>query len=152
MDELERRREERKFRRFRTLGTNNPFCRICGKDKWFVRYEYHHICGRAYSSVTIFLCLDCHNEATEMDKHYSAIPPHIDDSRRSLIMVLRGHSVILKLALKQQEQIERWLLGEFDLPTKPFAPGNDSSRSKSLRTMERIDDQTQSCSDRKVAV
>jgi hypothetical protein len=127
VDETERRREERKFRRFRTLGTNNPFCRICGKNKWFVRYEYHHVGGRKYTNTTIFLCLDCHNEATEMDKDFPPLPPHIEESRASLIRVMRGHKVILKLALKQQNELIQWLLGDVDLPTSALAPKNDNA-------------------------
>ena len=124
MDEIERKRQERKFKRFRTLGTNNPFCRICGKSKWWVRFEDHHIGGRD-SNLLVLLCLDCHNEAHEMEKDLPPLPPHVDPARASLIRKLQGLGVLLRMIDKQNDETIIWLLGELNLPSVPIALGRD---------------------------
>jgi hypothetical protein len=116
MDEITRRRYEREFRRNRTLGTNNPFCHVCGKNKTWIRYEFHHPGGRKYNNSTIFLCLDCHYEAHEMENDLPPIPAHVDPSRVSLIHQLRGQKVLLQLEIAQIDRTVAWLLNEVNLP------------------------------------
>jgi hypothetical protein len=136
MDEIERRRQERKFKRYRTLGTNNPFCRICGKNKLFSRYEYHHPGGKANTNATIFVCSDCHNEAHEMDKDLDPIPPHIDPVRASFVRRLQGLSIVLRMVGAQVDEINAWLLSDVRLPSLPIATEGASAFGKGKREEE----------------
>jgi hypothetical protein len=123
MDEIERRRLERKFKRYRTLGTNNPFCIICGKAKWWVRFENHHVGGKYFSNIVIRLCSDCHNEAHEMLNDLSPLPAHIDPRRASFIRILQGLKILLQMVIAQVDEIINWLLGNLSLPSDPPPTG-----------------------------
>ena len=79
-------REQRKAKRLRTLRTSNPFCRVCGKYKWWCRYESHHVDGHhLIDDDQILICLDCHNEVGEMIKDVEPVPPDMDPARAELI-------------------------------------------------------------------
>jgi hypothetical protein len=136
MDEIERRRQERKFKRYRTLGTNNPFCRICGKNKLFSRYEYHHPGGKANTNATIFVCSDCHNEAHEMDKDLDPISPHIDPVRASFVRRLQGLNTLLRMLVAQVDDIVVWLLSDVNLPPVPIATERASAIGEDKREGE----------------
>jgi hypothetical protein len=123
VNEIERKRQERKFKRFRTLGTNNPFCQNCGKAKWWVRFENHHIGGNAFSNMTLFLCSDCHNEAHEMLNDLPPLPAGIDPRRASFIRVLQGLKILMNMVIAHIDDIIQWLLGEVSLPDAPIRAG-----------------------------
>jgi hypothetical protein len=120
MNEIELKRQQRKYKRYRTLGTNNPFCRACGKAKWWVRFEDHHIGGKSFSDITILLCSDCHNEAHEMLNDLPPLPGHIDPRRASFIRILQGLKILLQMVVAQVDEIINWLLGDLSLPETPI--------------------------------
>lgn len=113
-------REIRKNRRYRTLGTNNPYCRVCGKYKWWVRYEEHHPAGKKYDQRTIMLCIDCHNEVTEMMKEFPQIPAHVPYERGELIQMMRGQAELLFMSAERCLLVADKLLGSPTiLPDEP---------------------------------
>lgn len=122
MDETRRRREERKHKRFRTLKTNDPFCRVCGKHSWWVRYERHHIDGRHIFPDTIMLCLDCHNEVGEMIKDQFPLPADTPADVVANINRLRGLNELAKLMIAWTEQTIDSLLRSGYLPPAPATP------------------------------
>jgi hypothetical protein len=109
-------REVRKYKRFQTIGNANPFCCLCGKWRWWCRYEWHHILGRKIERrLVVLLCLDCHNEATEMQKEFPPIPDYVDPEAAKLIHMLRGLAILFEIAREENLLAAQRLLGSPDL-------------------------------------
>lgn len=106
----------RKHRRRRTSGIKELFCRICGKDKWFSKYEIHHIDGRNIFEDTIILCLDCHNEVSEMTKDQEFLPDGIDPEAIAHIHRLRGRMDLRRKEMAEVNLEIKFALGLCDLP------------------------------------
>jgi hypothetical protein len=98
MDELTRGRLARKYKRYQTLGTIDPFCRLCGKHTWWVRYERHHIAGRAFAPDVIFICGDCHDQASDMQKDHPAMNDNIDPETVKHMKMLLGLKDLFRIA------------------------------------------------------
>jgi hypothetical protein len=102
MDLLTRDRLARKYKRCQTLGTNDPFCRLCGKFDWWVRYELHHIAGRAYApDVVILLCGDCHDLASDMQKEHPPLNDNLDAETAKHVKMLLGLKDLVRIADRQ---------------------------------------------------
>jgi hypothetical protein len=48
----------------RRLGSDDPACCHCGNSDWRA-LELHHIAGRAFDSMTVILCKNCHAILTD---------------------------------------------------------------------------------------
>ncbi len=114
MTPIEVRYEALRFRRIQTLGTDSPRCGTCGERRLWVRYENHHIAGRKYSSLTICLCINCHNEISTMQKLLPLLDDCPDPKRAKLIAMHEGHALLLELAAAAQRDTAEMLHG---LPT-----------------------------------
>ena len=124
MDEFTRRRLARKQARYRTLGTSNPVCPLCGKDWWWVRWEYHHTAGRAFASDLIFICGDCHDEASEKQKDHELVNDNHDPETKRHIKMLLGQADLMEIAARHMRTAAKHING---WPKTP-AQKKDSSR------------------------
>jgi hypothetical protein len=98
MNEIQRRRFARKYKRLQTIGTIDPFCRLCGKCKWWVRFEHHHIAGRGYAPDLILLCGDCHDEASDLQKDHPAMNDNMDAETIKHMKMLLGLKDLFQIA------------------------------------------------------
>ena len=125
MDDTRRRREARHFRRLQTLRKENPFCRICGSSKWWVRFEDHHIDGRRiFLKDEITVCKACHNEVGEMTKDQEYLPDGTDPSIAALIHRLRGQNDLFVMKIEKKRLRISWMLGAWAV--MPAPPINDN--------------------------
>src|ERR1700732_3824685 len=74
--QAENNREVRKQRRLARIGSNHPFCPVCGWRDWR-SFEEHHVAGKFYSALTMWLCVNCHRILSDMQKDH---PDPISDS------------------------------------------------------------------------
>jgi hypothetical protein len=139
MEDEEHRRLSNEFKRIRHLRTNNPFCRICGKDGLWARYDNHHPDLRANSSDTIFTCEDCHRELHAMLNEFPRIPSNVPKSRHRLIHMARGQIAIARLSQKKWGEIEQWLLNVVDLPPATEAVNDNGEDEEADERFERPD-------------
>jgi len=123
MTDKEWKRLRRKRSKLEQLGTDNPFCRICGEHHWCVRYDMHHFARRKYDDRVIRLCIICHNKVTEMEKEFPPIPATTEPRLAKMIAKTRGRICLLRLALETDEETEQWLSGTPFLPPIPDADG-----------------------------
>jgi hypothetical protein len=105
----ERQIEQIKFKRFRTLGTANPFCATCGECRWWVRYERHHIAGRRYSEELIQLCLNCHDGISIMQRLLPPLDDCPDPRLAKLIATLEGSALLHDMAAANQREVAELL-------------------------------------------
>jgi hypothetical protein len=120
MDQKTLIREQRKSKRLRTLGTSNPFCRICGKHSWWSQYDYHHVDGHNLIDDDLLqLCRDCHNEVGEMIKDVEPVPPDMDPERAMLIYRLEGQNAVAQLQIAANSRTIGWLRRPLPLPPLP---------------------------------
>ena len=126
MHDRELRREARRFRRYRSLRTNDPYCRICGKGDWRIRYERHHISGRAYEALLppdiLFICGDCHDKIGDTVKDRIPLPPNLPANRVALINRLYGQNEVAEMQIQSNFETIQCLIGDIDPP--PIANGN----------------------------
>lgn len=101
MDDVERKRETRRQRALERLGTDNPFCVICGETDWRV-LERHHVAGQEYDDLTVIHCRNCHRKVSDAPKDYRPpagdAPPPIENR---VAQFLRGLADLLELLIKK---------------------------------------------------
>ena len=111
MDESMRAIEARRFRRLRTFGAADCYCRACGKSDWRFRYERHHIAGRLHSQELIWLCLDCHDWISDMQKDAFEIPANGDPELIELAMLLKGTAELQTRSAEHNMRAARRIIG-----------------------------------------
>ena len=57
-------KEDRKQRRLRRLGTQNPICAACGEAESAV-LELHHMAGRKHDDALVIVCANCHRKLSD---------------------------------------------------------------------------------------
>jgi hypothetical protein len=125
MDDVRRRREQRKYRRIKNKGPNERYCRICGEGRWFVRYENHHIDGLHIFEDLIFICINCHEEVGEMIKYNEPLPEGIDPDFAVQIHRLRGQNAAMRMQIAYLDWVIEGLLGRHKFPDpRPVANDN----------------------------
>ena len=98
IDDLEQ--EMRKQRRLEKLGSQNPFCVVCGERDWRC-LELHHIADHGCDPTTVILCANCHRKQTDAQKNH---PPHIDGADPLLEAAgrfLLGLAELMKLLIEK---------------------------------------------------
>lgn len=116
MTEQEWNRLKRKRSRLEQLGTDAPFCCVCGERDWRSRYDLHHFARRQYDPRVIRLCILCHNKVSDMEKDFPPIPASTDPRLAKAIAITRGRICLFRLALATDEEMEGWLSGTPFLP------------------------------------
>lgn len=124
MDEIRRKQEARKFRRFRNFGDIAPYCRLCGKLDWRFRYEHHHIAGKKYSSIVILLCGDCHDWISDMQKDRPPLPQGVNPQVAELVHQMHGQIEIAKRSIECWERAIRIVTGVMSPADDHGAPAN----------------------------
>jgi hypothetical protein len=92
----EKKREQAKQRRLRTLETQHPRC-SCGRTNW-KGFHVHHIGGQCQDEVAVIIvCAYCHGTLTFDQKHRPAPPPDTEPWRVRVYHLLCGAADILRL-------------------------------------------------------
>ena len=92
MDAITAAREQRKFKKLRTLGSSQYSCRCCGESDWRFRYEKHHVGHKRYSYELIWLCINCHDWISDMQKDQFPLPSGLPSEALKVVMMLKGHA------------------------------------------------------------
>ena len=124
MDDYQLKLETRKYRRCQSLGTSNPFCRICGISDWWIVYHQHHVGGRRFTDDLLFICFHCHKGVHEMEHEFEPLPKGLSNERAALIHRLQGQTVVAKMQIAVMRDTIRWLRGDDDLPPLPTVNDN----------------------------
>lgn len=77
----ELKREKRRQNALERLGTNKPYCVICGETDWRC-LEKHHIAGRGFDESEVIVCRNCHRKPSDDQKDYpkaATTPPDLFD-------------------------------------------------------------------------
>lgn len=79
------------------LVESQGVCLVCGHDNP-LDFEYHHIGGKANSSIVISICRNCHGRLSRKQYHWPKGWSHKSKpSMKALAMLLRGISDILRV-------------------------------------------------------
>jgi hypothetical protein len=81
MSNQELRREKRRQNTLERLGTNTPWCVICGETDWRC-LERDHLAGRNFDELTVSVCRNCHRKRSDDQKDHpkaAATPPNLFD-------------------------------------------------------------------------
>jgi hypothetical protein len=72
-------RERKKQHALHRLGTQSPYCVVCGEADWRC-LELHHLAGRAYDDTTAILCRNCHRKLSDAGANAAAPtnPPRLE--------------------------------------------------------------------------
>ena len=98
-------RRKREYRRCRGLGDARPTCLVCGKSDPRLRYEKHHIvarfAGRRLCEVTVLLCGDCHDKASDMQLEFSPLDRGLNPQLVLRVNRARGQAILHELIAEQ---------------------------------------------------
>ena len=64
--------ERRKRNAHLRLGTQTPYCCMCGENDWRC-LEAHHIAGEAQDGITCIVCRNCHRKLSDMQRDHPAV-------------------------------------------------------------------------------
>ena len=85
-------------KKLQKLEIDRPRCWMCGEDSPTVRYERHHIAGRANSDVAVLLCQNCHAKVSDAQEDLIPDLRSAEEQRdpvTRLVAVLQGASILL---------------------------------------------------------
>ena len=113
----------KKFKRLRTLGDANPFCRICGQNDWWVRYERHHPGRRKFTpDVTLLVCIVCHDRASLLQEDLK-MTDHLDREIRRHVLMLEGLADLLTIVIEWLRHTAAYLRGATITPRPLMSEG-----------------------------
>lgn len=100
MDDVSRNKERRRQVQLERLGSNAPYCVICGEDDPAC-LELHHIAGRKYDDELVCVCRNCHRKLSDPQKDHPrarANPPSFEEC---LAHFLHGVADLFEILVKR---------------------------------------------------
>lgn len=88
-------REARKQRALERLGTNTPYCGLCGEPDWRCM-ELHHVAGQKHDDTTVILCRNCHRKVSDDQKDHPASDLNADPVLEAIGRFLLGLADLLR--------------------------------------------------------
>jgi hypothetical protein len=116
MNKLELNRERRRQRALERLGTNKPWCVVCGFDDP-VALELHHIAGRPYGDQLVPVCRNCHRLLSDAQKDHPEPQNQPPSELESIVHFLLGRSDIFVRLVERDREIAERLIA-LDQPTR----------------------------------
>jgi hypothetical protein len=104
MKKHELNRERRRQQALERLGTNKPWCVMCGFDDP-VALELHHVAGRAFDGTLIVVCRNCHRLLSDMQKDHPEPQNQPPSELESILHYLLGRSDVLVQLLQRDREI-----------------------------------------------
>ncbi|RJF85539.1 hypothetical protein [Sphingomonas cavernae] len=100
MNKVEMAREARKQRRLEVLGSNEPFCGMCGENDWRC-IELHHVADHGRDDTTVRICRNCHRKVSDDQKDHSAFDPNAEPMLDSIGHFLIGLADMLRIIIEK---------------------------------------------------
>jgi hypothetical protein len=100
MNKRELNRERRRQRAFERLGTNTPFCVMCGFHDP-AALELHHIAGRAHGNDLAIVCCNCHRLLSDAQKDHALRPEDSPTDAERIGHFLMGLADLFELSVKR---------------------------------------------------